>query len=250
MEYGDYSLIIADIPRRPGGAAAERPARQAGLAVCRQAALGPLDQGAGRQASRAGLAAALALGQRQCTIRSAAARRHTSVSVVGRCTGAQGHRLPARSSILQTAMTNTRIVTHAHRLLHERRPRNGATERPCARCGQPFVSRQRRKEAAEAAEPLADVPVIVTPADTKKGRRPVLARGAAAEVGTRLGQGGDGETEVSTAARVTGHDRSVTTQPANDTTPAWPAFSEFTLTHYRGVWSPSSWRRINGQAVA
>jgi hypothetical protein len=60
------------------------------------------------------------------------------------------------------------------------------------------------------------VPVIVTPADTKKGRRPVLAREAAAEVGTRLGQGGDGETEASTVARVAGHDRSVTTQPAND----------------------------------
>jgi hypothetical protein len=63
---------------------------------------------------------------------------------------------------------------------------------------------------------LADVPGIVTPADTKKGRHPVLAREAAAEVGTRLGQGGDGETEASTVTRVAGHDRSVTTQPANN----------------------------------
>jgi hypothetical protein len=54
----------------------------------------------------------------------------------------EGYRLPARSSILRTAMTDTRIVTRVHRPLHEHRQRNGATERPCARCGQSFVSRR------------------------------------------------------------------------------------------------------------
>jgi hypothetical protein len=39
-------------------------------------------------------------------------------------------------------MTDTRIVTRVHRPLHERQQRNVATERPCARCGQLFVSRQ------------------------------------------------------------------------------------------------------------
>jgi len=42
------------------------------------------------------------------------------------------------------------------------------------------------KRPPERRKPLADVPVIVTPADTKKGRRPVLAREAAAEVFARL----------------------------------------------------------------
>jgi hypothetical protein len=145
-----------------------------------------------------------------------------------------GYRLSGRRSILRAPMTDTRIVTHVHRPLHERRQRTGQPSGPVLDAAShscqgsvgtprtnacllpsihdaasetglhPAICRARQRKPA----PLAG-PAVVT---AKSSRRPVLGK-TAAEVLNAPVLGRSGAVQPSTSREAA---RIIAAPPAND----------------------------------